>query len=230
MLRPVLPRSNRLVTGSFSHAVSPLPWLRLRTCSERRQTCWEHLLGSLPLFLSLLPSLHASLATSLLNLSLPFLLSASIFPSLRLLSSVSPSPLCPITGVTAAELSSKHSRRCWSTLHTVMCRLCITQDVVRMTLLGWHVSPEDIMFTLFVFTGNRHLHFTWASRYCRSFVIAFQKGMSYYYENCFFHPPPLVLRFAGNVGVGFWQGWRYLWLFCISFDPFFPICTVNIKL
>ncbi|CAB1432529.1 unnamed protein product [Pleuronectes platessa] len=34
----------------------------------RRQTCREHLLGSLPLFLSLLPSLHPSLAAPLLNL------------------------------------------------------------------------------------------------------------------------------------------------------------------
>lgn len=69
------------------------------------------------------------------------------------------SPLCPIAGVTV-ELS-KHSLRCWSTLHAVMCHLCITQDVVRMTLLGWHVLPEDIMFTLSVFTWSRHVHWVW---------------------------------------------------------------------
>lgn len=219
---PVLACSNRLVTGSFSHpglhgsSCVVVPLAGAENLQRRRQTCWQHL----PLFLSFLPSLHPSLATSLLNLSLPFLSSASIFPSLllpalllhlasSLLSCFLASRLCPITGMTAVELS-KHSLRCWSTLHTVMCLLCTTQDVVRMTLLGWHVSPEDIMFTLLVFTGKRHLHqawnptspHTWTTKYL--FVTAFQKGPIDYLS--LFYLPPLCLRFVGNVGARFWHG------------------------
>lgn len=93
--------SNILVTGPLCYlacmaaAVSSLPLAE--NPQPRGQTCWEHLLCSLPLFLSSLPSLHFSVATSLLNLSLPFLSSASTFPPLpsylHLFSSVSPSLL-----------------------------------------------------------------------------------------------------------------------------------------
>lgn len=99
--------SNILVTGALSYlacmaaAVSSFP---LAENSEpRRQACWEHLLGSLPLFLSSLPSIHFPVATSLLNLSLPFLSSASTFPPLpsylHLFSLVSPSLLLCISAL-----------------------------------------------------------------------------------------------------------------------------------
>lgn len=154
---PVLPCFAGSESLSLHGSSCVIPLAEAENLQRKRQTCWEHLLGSLPLFLPSLPSLHPSLSTSLQNLSLPFLSSASIFPSLLPLphlihlaslfhSSILASPLYPITSVTG-ELS-KHPLRCWSTLHAVKCHLCITQDVVRMILLGWHVSPEDIMFTL----------------------------------------------------------------------------------
>lgn len=59
--------------------------------------------------------------------------------------------------MTAAELS-KTPLRCWSTLHTVICHLCVSQDVVTMTLLRWHIYRQKTLclHSLF-FTGNRHL-------------------------------------------------------------------------
>lgn len=149
----------------------PPPWLR--TQQPRRQTCCEHLLGSLPLFPFLLPYLHSSLATSLLNLSLPFLSSTSTFPSPRTSTPSPPfgftpylhpcflaSPLCPITCVTTVE-RCQNSLRCWFTSHTVMCHLCIAQYVVRMTLLRCvYCQKTSFLYSLF-FTGNRHLHQAW---------------------------------------------------------------------
>lgn len=172
-VRPVVPCGNRLVFQSSGlHGSSCVVLPLAENLQPRRQTCWEHLLSSLPLFFSLLPSLHSSLVAFspesvtafsfiCIYFSPPFIPPLPLLPFGFIPPSLHPrfltSPLCPITGVTAVELS-KHSLRCRSTLHTVMCRLCVTQDVVRMTLLGWHVLPEDIMFTLFVLTGNRHLH------------------------------------------------------------------------
>lgn len=160
-----MPYGSRLVIGLFQpcglHGGSwaDVPPAEAENLPPRKQTCWEHLLGSLPLFLSLLPSLRPSRAASLLNLSLPFLSSASISSSLLLrLASLpylwipaSNQRSGPITGVTAAQLA-KRSLRCWSTLHTAKCHLCITQDVLGMSLLAWHVSPKDIVFTLCVST------------------------------------------------------------------------------
>ena len=166
---PALPGSNRLVARSFSHRACVAGNCVVLPLAENPPSCSEHPLGSLPLFLSLLPFLRSSLAASSLNLSLPLLSSASTFPSPH--ASTSPPPphfgsappslhsyhlpsvLCPIAGVTAAELG-KHSLRCSTTLHTIMCHLCIAQDVVGVTLQGWRVLPEDIMFALFVFTGK----------------------------------------------------------------------------
>lgn len=84
---PVLRYSNRLViqsSGLHGSSCVVTPLAEAENLPRRRQTCCEHLLGSLPLFLSQLPSLHPSLTAPLLNLSLPFLSSASIFPSFLL--------------------------------------------------------------------------------------------------------------------------------------------------
>lgn len=98
---PALPGSNRLVARSSGLCGGNCVVLPL---AENPQSCSEHPLGSLPLFLSLLPSLRSSLAASFLNLSLPLLSSASTIPSphastssppVWLRSSVSPSvPPC----------------------------------------------------------------------------------------------------------------------------------------
>lgn len=70
---PVVPRGNILVTGPFSSlaavaaAVSSFPLAG--NPQPRRQSCWEHLLGSLPLF-PLLASLSALLPRRHLSLSL----------------------------------------------------------------------------------------------------------------------------------------------------------------
>lgn len=155
VIRPAL----EAAVSSFPLAENPQP---------RRQTCWEHLLVSLPLFPFLLPSLHSSLATSLLNLSLPFLSSTSTFPSPH---TSTPSPpfgstppylhpcflaslLCPITGSGALpKLPQVLIYLTYSDVSSLYCTVCGKNDTA-----GLHVSPEDIIFIPFVFTGNRHLH------------------------------------------------------------------------
>lgn len=164
---PVMPCGNRLATGSFSHpacvaaAVSSFLWLRTCSGGGRRagNTCW---VACLP-FLSLLLSLHRichCLFFHLYPLSPPPPPphASTPFSTVWLYSSISPSLLPRVPVLPNHRCDSKHSLRCWSTLHTVMCHLRITQDVVGMTVLGWHVSPEDIMFTLFVFTGKINPH------------------------------------------------------------------------
>lgn len=147
-------------------AVSSSPWLKMKSCSgEGRHagnTCWVPCLRSSPCFhLSTPPSPPPPP-----NLSLPSLSCASISPPflpplpLRLASSLHPrflaSLLGPITGVTGEGLG-KHSLWCWSTFRAVMWHLCTARDEARMTLLGCHVLPEDIMFTLsFCWKINLH--------------------------------------------------------------------------
>lgn len=143
------------LSGLHASRCVVIPLAKDEILQRRRQTCWEHLLGSLPPLLSLLPSLHLSLAASLLNLSLPFLSSVSISPPFHpsppsLHPCVPASPICPLTGATGVKLS-KHSLWCWSTLHTVMYLLCNTQDEGRRILLGCHVLSEDTEFTVFIF-------------------------------------------------------------------------------
>lgn len=173
-------------------------WLKLRTCSGRGRhagnTCWVHYLCFSPCFHLSAPSLSTSLhlspesvmAVSFICIYFP--LPSPSTPSHPLgftLPSLHPcflaSPLCPITGVTL-ELS-KHSLRCWSTLHAVMCHLCITQGVVRMILLGWRVLPEDILFTLFVFTKMKTYSLCLKSHvlYPTNKNCALQKDPSHFY-------------------------------------------------
>lgn len=209
VIRPAL----EAAVSSFPLAENPQP---------RRQTCWEHLLVSLPLFPFLLPSLHSSLATSLLNLSLPFLSSTSTFPSPH---TSTPSPpfgstppylhpcflaslLCPITGGTTVELC-QNSLRCWFTLHTVMCHLCIAQCAVRMTLLGcMYRQKTSFLSPLFLLEIDIStvpdiptIPHTWTTKYCRWFVIAFQKNSILIYQL-------YVLRFVGDVRSGFEVAWN----------------------
>lgn len=142
-------------------AVSSFPWLRMRSCRgggrHAGNTCWVPCLRFSPCFhLSTSPSPPLFWICHCLFFHLYlFLPSTRPPPSLHLCFPAS--RLCPLTGATGVKLS-KHSLWCWSALHTVMYRLCNTQDEGRMTLLGCHVLPEDIQFTLFISTGNRHLH------------------------------------------------------------------------
>lgn len=83
------------------------------------------------------------------------------FSSIWLHSSVSPSLLPCIPALPSRPITG--SSRAQQTLPQVFVYLACSNvpslyDVVSVTLLGWHVSPGDIMFTLFVFAGNRHLH------------------------------------------------------------------------
>lgn len=134
------------------------PSPRLRRRSQRRPTCCKHLLGSLPLFPFLPPSLLSSLATSS-----PESVTAFSFiyiyttphptphpthpPLARLASSVSPllPSLSPNHGDGGTALP-KNSLRCWFTSHALMCHLCVFRSVRgRLTLLGWMLSPANVV-------------------------------------------------------------------------------------
>lgn len=131
---------------------------------RRRCTCWEHLLGSLSVLLSFLPSFSPPLVSSPLSPIRHRLSSASISPSIcplhphhHRLSSVFlhhsipcflASSTLPNSQAWNQRSTANSSPRCCSTLHNAAISAWNHQDMARTTLSAWYISPGKALLKL----------------------------------------------------------------------------------
>lgn len=131
-----------------------IPLAEDQILQQRRQTCWEHLLGSLPLFFSCFNLSPHPTPAQCLNLSLPFHSAASNVFSFLSTTSYSVwclSFICPALPPSISSLPRHVCYKEWSSVY-LKSSIC-TKSVKRRRRLQWHgwaaMYCPKTQFTLF---------------------------------------------------------------------------------